>query len=130
MSIPCPPVCIGREPKDGYLYLNCLQYLGYIYTKLTAAFLDPQPDLGQKWADSNPLGRLGRPDELRGVISWLASDVSWSIITNRSLRSSTQPVLFRRAHSARAASMLLSFLQGRLTDRILSILVSGGHHAW
>ncbi|ESK84115.1 sorbose reductase sou1 [Moniliophthora roreri MCA 2997] len=49
---------------------------GYIYTKLTRAFLDPQPELKAKWESQNPLGRLGRPDELRGVALWLAGDGS------------------------------------------------------
>ncbi|KIM81263.1 hypothetical protein PILCRDRAFT_97721 [Piloderma croceum F 1598] len=49
---------------------------GYIYTKLTGAFLDKQPHLLDKWSSMNPMGRLGRPDELRGVIAWLASDAS------------------------------------------------------
>jgi len=49
---------------------------GYIYTKMTAAFLDTQPQLYDTLSSQNPLGRLGRPDELRGVIAWLASDAS------------------------------------------------------
>ncbi|KAH7916029.1 hypothetical protein BJ138DRAFT_1140509 [Hygrophoropsis aurantiaca] len=49
---------------------------GYIYTSLTATSLDNQPGLLAKWSEQNPLGRLGRPDELRGVITWLASDAS------------------------------------------------------
>ncbi|KAG8755863.1 hypothetical protein FRC12_010751 [Ceratobasidium sp. 428] len=49
---------------------------GHIYTKMTAAFVDTQPGLSEKWASMNPLGRLGRPDELRGVVAWLASDAS------------------------------------------------------
>jgi len=49
---------------------------GHIYTKMTAAFIDTQPELAEKWASMNPLGRLGRPDELRGVVAWLASDAS------------------------------------------------------
>ncbi|KAK7056422.1 hypothetical protein VNI00_002977 [Paramarasmius palmivorus] len=49
---------------------------GYIYTKLTRAFLDPRPELKAEWESQNPLGRLGRPDELRGVALWLAGDAS------------------------------------------------------
>ena len=43
---------------------------------MTAAYLDKQPHLYDKWSSLNPLGRLGRPDELRGVVAWLASDAS------------------------------------------------------
>ncbi|KAH9028112.1 sorbose reductase sou1 [Lactarius pseudohatsudake] len=49
---------------------------GSIYTSMTAAYLDTQPHLLDKWSKLNPLGRIGRPDELRGVITWLASDAS------------------------------------------------------
>ncbi|KAI6007577.1 hypothetical protein F5J12DRAFT_80788 [Pisolithus orientalis] len=49
---------------------------GYMFTKMTAAFIDNHPDLLDKWSSLNPLGRMGRPDELRGVITWLASDAS------------------------------------------------------
>ncbi|KZS89878.1 NAD-binding protein [Sistotremastrum niveocremeum HHB9708] len=49
---------------------------GHIYTAMTAAYLETVPGLGDEWAKLNPLGRLGRSDELRGVVSWLASDAS------------------------------------------------------
>ncbi|KAF9533404.1 hypothetical protein CPB83DRAFT_866902 [Crepidotus variabilis] len=49
---------------------------GHIYTSMTAAYLDAQPHLLEKWSNLNPMGRIGRPDELRGVITWLASDAS------------------------------------------------------
>jgi len=49
---------------------------GHIYTQMTAAYLDTQPHLLEKWSSLNPLGRIGRPDEMRGVVTWLASDAS------------------------------------------------------
>ncbi|TFK42915.1 hypothetical protein BDQ12DRAFT_703241 [Crucibulum laeve] len=49
---------------------------GHIYTTMTAAYLDKQPHLLEKWSSLNPMGRIGRPDELRGVVAWLASDAS------------------------------------------------------
>lgn len=49
---------------------------GHIYTNMTAAYLDTQPHLLGKWASLNPMGRIGRPDELRGVVTWLTSDAS------------------------------------------------------
>ena len=44
--------------------------------RMTAAYLDSQPHLLEKWSSLNPMGRIGRPDELRGVVTWLASDAS------------------------------------------------------
>ncbi|KAF9444625.1 NAD(P)-binding protein [Macrolepiota fuliginosa MF-IS2] len=49
---------------------------GYINTRMTEEFLDARPHLRKQWIGENPLGRLGRPDELRGVTLWLASDAS------------------------------------------------------
>ncbi|PLW10552.1 hypothetical protein PCANC_20829 [Puccinia coronata f. sp. avenae] len=49
---------------------------GHIRTAMTARYLDNNPDLEAKWASMNPLGRIGSPHELRGVVSWLASDAS------------------------------------------------------
>ncbi|EJC99849.1 NAD-binding protein [Fomitiporia mediterranea MF3/22] len=49
---------------------------GYIYTYLTATVINQQPHLMQKWGSENPLNRMGRTHELRGVAVWLASDAS------------------------------------------------------
>lgn len=44
--------------------------------RMTAQHLDRQPELLDKWSSMNPLGRIGRPDELRGAVTWLASNAS------------------------------------------------------
>lgn len=44
--------------------------------RMTAAYLDKEPQLLEKWSNLNPMGRIGRPDEMRGVAVWLASDAS------------------------------------------------------
>ncbi|PIL26865.1 hypothetical protein GSI_11045 [Ganoderma sinense ZZ0214-1] len=47
---------------------------GFIDTSMTAFLEDPA--MAERWTAANPLGRIGRPDELRGVLAWLASDAS------------------------------------------------------
>ncbi|KAH9934914.1 sorbose reductase sou1 [Fomitopsis serialis] len=49
---------------------------GHFYTNMTAAYLDVRPHLVEVLSNANPLNRLGRSDELRGVVTWLASDAS------------------------------------------------------
>ncbi len=43
---------------------------------MTGQFLAKRPGLVEVWSSHNPLGRIGRPDELRGIVAWLASDAS------------------------------------------------------
>jgi hypothetical protein len=66
---------LGRSRACGFNERELLTKAVYFY-RMTAAYLDKQPHLLEKWSGLNPLGRLGRPDELRGVIAWLASDAS------------------------------------------------------
>lgn len=49
---------------------------GYIRTNLVSDQLDSDPEMLARWSDANPLGRIGRPHELRGVVVWLASSAS------------------------------------------------------
>ncbi|KAG6831485.1 hypothetical protein H0H87_005052 [Tephrocybe sp. NHM501043] len=48
---------------------------GHMSTPLTAARL-AQPGVLETWSGMYPMGRIGRPDELRGAVAWLASDAS------------------------------------------------------
>jgi len=77
---------------------------------MTAAFLDKEPQLLDKWSNSSPVGRIGRLDELRGVIAWLASDAS-SFCTGSEYVNSRVSTIW-------------------ILNLDPSIPVDGGHHAW
>ena len=47
-----------------------------LMSSMTGQFLAKHPELLETWSSHNPLGRIGRPDELRGIVAWLASDAS------------------------------------------------------
>jgi D-arabinitol 2-dehydrogenase len=47
--------------------------------------LDDKPEFREKWTSLTPMGRLGKPEELQGVVVWLASDAS-SYVTGADIR--------------------------------------------
>ncbi|KAI0317390.1 hypothetical protein OF83DRAFT_1058779 [Amylostereum chailletii] len=49
---------------------------GYTYTPMTAQFMDAAPGVEETWAAVSPMGRLARPDEMRGAVAFLASDAA------------------------------------------------------
>ncbi|KAI6159842.1 hypothetical protein EDD17DRAFT_1778687 [Pisolithus thermaeus] len=49
---------------------------GLIRTPMTSEILDVGTDMLDVWMRLSPLGRIGRADEIRGVVTWLASDAS------------------------------------------------------
>jgi D-arabinitol 2-dehydrogenase len=38
--------------------------------------MDNNPDLKQKWTSLIPVGKMGRPEDLMGAVTYLASDAS------------------------------------------------------
>ncbi|KAJ3558481.1 hypothetical protein NM688_g900 [Phlebia brevispora] len=71
---------------------------GWMFTDMTAAVIDASPDY---FKDVIPMGRVGRPHELRGVTAWLASDATLSMYEWRSGAELTQSVLKSWLHKLR-----------------------------
>jgi NAD(P)-dependent dehydrogenase (short-subunit alcohol dehydrogenase family) len=49
---------------------------GYMLSEMTRHFTDANPDLARQWTDAIPIGRMGRPEDLIGLVGFLASDAS------------------------------------------------------
>ncbi|KAK7691651.1 hypothetical protein QCA50_005050 [Cerrena zonata] len=49
---------------------------GYVYTTLAVNATSDRPEVLEEHVKSTPLNRVATPDELRGVVTWLASDAS------------------------------------------------------
>jgi 3-oxoacyl-[acyl-carrier protein] reductase len=49
---------------------------GYMLSEMTRQFTDANPDLARQWTDAIPLGRMGQPQDLHGLVGFLASDAS------------------------------------------------------
>jgi len=49
---------------------------GYMRTELVDEVLAENPEMEETWLKNTPIGRLGRPEELRELVVYLASDAS------------------------------------------------------
>ncbi|KAF2155119.1 putative D-arabinitol dehydrogenase ArbD [Myriangium duriaei CBS 260.36] len=58
---------------------------GYMLTALTKKILDDNPELAQKWTSLIPQGKMGRPEDLMGAVTFLLSDAS-AYMTGADLR--------------------------------------------
>ncbi|MGB3761786.1 MAG: SDR family oxidoreductase [Ornithinimicrobium sp.] len=53
---------------------------GYFLSDMTRKFIDANPDLGESWRQRIPAGRMGEPSDLRGLVTFLASDASRYVV--------------------------------------------------
>ncbi|KAL9084239.1 MAG: hypothetical protein Q9165_008150 [Trypethelium subeluteriae] len=58
---------------------------GYMLTALTKKILDENPELHRKWVSLIPQGKMGRPEDLMGAVTFLLSDAA-EYITGADLR--------------------------------------------
>ncbi len=49
---------------------------GYMRTDLVEEVLEADPEMERTWVENTPMGRLGRPDDLRGIVVYLSSEAS------------------------------------------------------
>ncbi|KAK0251428.1 hypothetical protein LTS02_008568 [Friedmanniomyces endolithicus] len=64
--------------------VNCISP-GYMLTALTKKILDDNPELANKWTSLIPQGKMGRPEDLMGAVTFLCSDAS-GYVTGADLR--------------------------------------------
>jgi NAD(P)-dependent dehydrogenase (short-subunit alcohol dehydrogenase family) len=49
---------------------------GYFLSDMTRQFTDENPELARQWVAATPLGRMGEPEDLHGLVLYLASSAS------------------------------------------------------
>ena len=57
---------------------------GYMLSEMTRQFTEANPDLARQWTSAIPLGRMGQPEDLHGLVGFLASDAS-GYLTSQSI---------------------------------------------
>lgn len=57
---------------------------GYFLSDMTREFTEANPDLARQWISTIPLGRMGQPEDLHGLVTFLASGAS-SYLTGQSI---------------------------------------------
>jgi D-arabinitol 2-dehydrogenase len=58
---------------------------GYMLTALTRKILDENPELNKTWTSLIPVGKMGRPEDLMGAVTFLLSDAA-GYVTGADLR--------------------------------------------
>jgi NAD(P)-dependent dehydrogenase (short-subunit alcohol dehydrogenase family) len=53
---------------------------GYFRSDMTKQFIEQNPEMGEFWVSRIPAGRMGEPEDLDGVVLFLASDASRYVV--------------------------------------------------
>jgi NAD(P)-dependent dehydrogenase (short-subunit alcohol dehydrogenase family) len=64
--------CSLRCKCTFYTFLKSL----YSPSRRTKKILDDNPELQKKWTSLIPVGKMGRPEDLMGAVTFLSSDAS------------------------------------------------------
>ncbi|RMZ91231.1 hypothetical protein DV736_g1525, partial [Chaetothyriales sp. CBS 134916] len=75
---------LAVEWAHAQIRVNCISP-GYMLTALTRKILDDNPELNKKWTSLIPVGKIGRPEDLMGAVTFLLSDAS-GYVTGADLR--------------------------------------------
>ena len=75
---------LAIEWAHANIRVNCISP-GYMLTALTRKILDDNPELAQKWTSLIPVGKMGRPEDLMGAVTFLLSDAA-GYVTGADLR--------------------------------------------
>jgi len=75
---------LAVEWAHANIRVNCISP-GYMLTALTRKILDDNPELSKKWTSLIPVGKMGRPEDLMGAVTFLLSDAS-GYVTGADLR--------------------------------------------
>ncbi|KAL2062202.1 hypothetical protein VTL71DRAFT_6468 [Oculimacula yallundae] len=75
---------LAVEWAHANIRVNCISP-GYMLTALTEKILDDNPDLKKQWTSLIPQGKMGKPEDLMGAVTFLSSDAS-AYVTGADLR--------------------------------------------
>jgi NAD(P)-dependent dehydrogenase (short-subunit alcohol dehydrogenase family) len=53
---------------------------GYFRSDMTKQFIEANPEMGEFWVSRIPAGRMGEPEDLDGIVVFLASDASRYVV--------------------------------------------------
>ena len=76
------PLSIHLLPKSG-IRINCI-CPGPIRTGMHESLMAVSPDMVEGMHEKVPMGRIGEPDEVAGVVLWLCSEAA-SYVTGHAL---------------------------------------------